>query len=149
MNYNLAPDALLMELINRTNGTSFTPGQLSFGTPVALTGENDLRNTAVMASPALLSPFLSTVMLHYDRLDLAELALDRDTSFERFGAMMISDLLPQINTRYGVALTSADIVDAPLPPATGEPVEVVLQAVQASLVWQGSATYQVFESAPS
>lgn len=149
MNYNLAPGALLMELINRTNGTAFLPGQLTFGSPTPLTGENEVRNTAVVATPAVPTLLLGSVTLRYDRLDLAQLALDRDTAFERGEALMVSDLLPQINARYGVALTPADIVDAPLAPAGAEPVEVVLQAVQASLVWQGSATYQVFESAPS
>jgi len=149
MNYNLSPGALLMELINRTNGTTFTPGQLVFGAPIPLTGESDVRNTAVLASPAQASVFLSTVTLRYDRLDFAVLAEDRSTEFERGDALMVSDLLLQINARYGVALTLLDIVDAPLPPAGQASIDVVLQAAPASLVWQGSATYQVIESAPS
>lgn len=149
MDYTLPPEALLLELINRTNGTTFTPAHLAFGPPIPLTGENDVRNTAVLASPLGASGFMKAVTLRYDRLDLAVLAEDRSTEFERGNAQTVADLLPQINARYGVALTATDIVDSALPPAGEEPVDVVLQALQTSLVWQGSATYQVFESAPS
>jgi hypothetical protein len=149
MDYTLPPEALLLELINRTNGTTFTLAQLAFGPPIPLTGANDVRNTAVMASPLEASAFMNAVTLRYDRLDFAVLAQDRSTQFERAGALTIADLLPQINARYGVALTASDIVDSALPPAGAEPVEIVLQALQTSLVWQGSATYQLVESAPS
>lgn len=130
------PDEILIDLINADNGTQLKPGQLAFGTPSPMP-EGARRNTELEVYAGVGSGFKGSVKIHYTRVPLS-FKINGDLEFEIGDARQIRDLIPAINARYGIQLTSDDYVDAPLTkPLFGSPLTFVLQATPQCLVYIG------------
>lgn len=142
---------IIVDLVNNDNTTALTPGLLTFGLPSVPTGsparDTDLTLTAIAGSG-----YTGSVTVHYNRVNLADVPGARSTDFPLGDAVNVSDLIPEINAAYGIALsntvdpTHPDFTDGALPTFTGEPNEdhtFPLIADADSLVWENQVTLSV------
>lgn len=143
------PVEVIVDLINATNGTSFTSSMLTFDPPVV---NADGKNTSVTVRAANGSGYKGFVVSLYNRLHLTnDIATpfqaawpSRPLEFLLGDATTIADLVPELNQLLGINLTPDDFVDGPLPEFTGaanesHPVQVVAKAD--SLCYTGSVTF--------
>lgn len=150
--FTKAPAAIIVDLINEDNpGHGLTTELLTLGVPAAAPGGSPVRNTQLRVTAAPGSGYVGFVDVLYDRVDMADIPGLMSKIFPVGNAVNVADLIPEVNARYGINITSSDFVDAPLPAATGgipnEQVDFVVTAAADSLVWLGSLTlkYQVDE----
>jgi hypothetical protein len=140
IDFNRAPEAILVDMINQTNGSTLTPESVFFGVPEVVPGVSPVRNTqiTVTARPSL--TVSGQQVITYDRVSLADVPGSRSKLFARGLASRVSQLIPSINAAYGILLTDADYLDEalPLPKFSGEIVSFALVAAPNSLVYRGS-----------
>lgn len=117
---------LVLDLINAVNvkpGTSeplaLTPGEVVFGKPVAIENEPDW-NTKLLCTATLDSPYIGSVNLLYARLDIVALFKNIKVNLDVQEATTTTDLLDRLNARYGLGVTSADIVPSPVAPLSSD-----------------------------
>lgn len=121
--FTKSANEILIDLINTTNSTALVPASVTFG-PVAPTVSGN-KNTGVKITAVNGSGYKGERDLTYDRVDIATVPGSRSTTFQKGDALKISDLIPEINTAYGLNLTADDYVDADLPVFAGtDPAEV-------------------------
>jgi len=139
--YTKLPRAIIVDLINETNaGAGMTEALLDFGLPTVPTG-TPARNTELTVTAKAGSGYSGSVTLKYNRVDMAEIPGALNVEYTKGDAENISDLIPEINARYGINLQAEDYVDAPLPNFTGTPNEKIdfeIVAAADSLVWRAS-----------
>lgn len=116
------PKQIIVDLINYDNDTALEADLLTFGTPnVVTTGPY---NTSLVTTAVPDSHYEGSVVIHYNRIDIGTVPGIRSKEIELGTATRISDLIPQINTKYGINLTAADYIDEPLPAfQTNDPTE--------------------------
>lgn len=116
----LLPSAeLVVALINRENSASLTTSLVSLGAPTVIVTD---KNTSVVVSAVPGSGYKGTQTVTYNRLDLDDIATTAglEPSFPKGDATIISQLIEEFNTLYGVNLVAGDdFVDGPLPTFTG------------------------------
>lgn len=139
--------SIIVDLINDKNpGLGLTPALLTFGVPAAYSGAES-RNTKLTVEAAAGSGYSGDRDLFYNRLDLSVVVGSKSDVFSLGNAVNISDLIPEINTRYGINLTTDDYTDAALPTFTDEvpnenkPFTIVVKA--GSLIWLNQLTLQL------
>lgn len=137
-----SPIAVVLQLINESNGTAFTAAQVSLGTPAMNDKVINTRNTIITLSSAMNPNTELPVDLTYNRLSLPDLLHKPYCQIPAATPSRIADLLPAINAKYLINLTLADIVDAPYRPTdivTG--IKKVSFSCQAtSLIYTGTVT---------
>ena len=138
-----APDQLIIDLINKDNGTDLKIGELTFGVPV-LNSTNSKHNSKVKATASDKAYYSGSVSIHYNRIDIAKVIGDKSTRFVITDERMISDIIAAIDARYSTRLTPNDYVDGPLPsfdPAnTSDIRDIELVANPLSLVYINKIT---------
>lgn len=135
---------ICIDLINATNGTSFPYLYLAFGIPVPVKPNCPKTQLTITAQQG--SNFTGQATFFYDRIDLSTVLTELTTPFDLTSCVNISDLLPQINADFGVNLTVADIVDAPLPIFSGQRCLITIVANPNSLVYIGQAVLPLYQS---
>lgn len=140
INFTQTPAQILLTLVNESQNpvTNITAAQVSFGTPAANdtagTGDTKLTVTATAAY----APVTGSVVVTYNRVDIATVPGTESTVFEITTETKVSDLIPEINSRYGINLTTSEYTEADLPAATptGAAFNLVIKA--GSLVYTGT-----------
>jgi hypothetical protein len=136
---------IIVDLINERNaGLSLTPLLVTFGLPTL--NATDARNTKVTVTAVPGSGYKNFKSLLYNRVELAVIPGARSIEFPKGDALKIADLIPEINARYQLNLTTNDFVDGDLPNFTGTPNEKLdfqLAANADSLVYIGSVTLKI------
>lgn len=126
---------LLVSLINSANPSlpvAVTKTNVKFGTPTAQTPSgSNIQNTNIRITALNKGQFIGNNTLQYRRLDLGTLFRSVPIAIYKYSAAgasnlspyKISDLLNDINAKYGLSLVAADIVDAnlPVPVTTAQP----------------------------
>ena len=154
-NLKLAPAAVLCALINRTNtavGAALTPELVTFGLPGQSSGGTYNTDLTVTAVPG--SGYVGAEVINYNRLHLQTEIADpfvasgqgRNLEFPVGNATKIADIVPEINSRFGINLTPADFIDGDLPAFVGtanEVHDVQVIANADSLCYRGSFTFQL------
>lgn len=110
---NFAQDykTALLAALNKQYKTAFTAAQVAFGAPVALANDQDY-NTSVLLTPNRTSGYSGSKTMRYNRVDLANALTGKDTALPTTGmGATVWTSLAAINTKYGLALTTADVVD--------------------------------------
>lgn len=123
-------EEVLLAIINEQETTNVLITDVTFGTPQRATGALPVRNTFVKVTPRVESGLYGIKTLWYNRIHKSELGtitIDRDVH------TTYSQLLPAINTKYGLYLTVADIIDGPLPSLQVGEIEVDLPINPSSL----------------
>jgi hypothetical protein len=133
---------ILVDLINETNaGVALTTEVVTFGLPSVATGGSE-RNTDITVTAVEDSGYINSKNLNYNRVDLATIPGTRSVEFPKGDAVKISDMILEINAKYGINLTANDFVDGPLPDFVGgmpnEKLEFQVSAAANSLIYQGS-----------
>ena len=104
-----------------------------FGAPSDYNGPQSPADTRLYLTPLAASSSTGRITLYYDRLvldDIISLAIEKGT------AVMVSDILDQINDELGIVLQTSDIVDAALP--TVGPFTLTASAT--NLLYKGSTS---------
>lgn len=144
IDYTQPSKDVLVQKVNRDNGTSLTAGMVDFGSPVS-TGITP--NTQVVMTARANSGYSGSVSIKYNRRNLQRFEADPVTTFSANSATRVSDLLTAINQQYQINIAPEELVDAPLPvfdPLTpNATLPFVLQAQPSSLMYVGAATLQL------
>lgn len=145
----------LTEYLNLANSTELDPENLIFSIPVPTDGtwrsETTDRNTAVRITASHTSPFKDTIVVTYDRLNLADMNQLLDFKIKTRLPETTHDLLHPIWLRYGIFLDADDIVDEALVDVNAgdlgpDPVYTLTARIDA-LGWTGACTISVGEGA--
>jgi hypothetical protein len=111
--YRLVAWPTLLQIINQMNGFAFTSAMLIPGLPEVNT--NPLYwNTKLRVTATPLSGFSGSMYVYYQRFPISEPFSKLAPLLDLTGKNTIYDVLPQLNTNYGLALTSADVEDGPI-----------------------------------
>lgn len=134
--YTKKPNEIVIDLINESNTTTFGITDLTLGAPSAGT----TKNSQVDVTATETSGYIGTVTVEYDRIDAAVVPGQESINFKKGAAVNVSDLIAEINTRYGINLTADDYTEAALPaePAAGAKVDLAIVINPASLVYTGT-----------
>lgn len=140
------PEDVVIDLINFDNGTAFTPSTLLVvNDPLAVPkAPPAFRNTEILVRPTAATKKYGAARLWYNRILLSDVPRTRSIIFAApTRATMISDVIPLINERYGINLTSKDYINASLPPVADGGRLIAIQAAPNSLVYIGQLDVMV------
>jgi hypothetical protein len=127
---------MLVDLINQANPdlpVALTTTNVLYGTPSAVTPSGgNVQNTSIKVTAAAGTKYIGNATLLYRRIDFGTLFRGLPIVIYKFSPAStganpykISDLLPAINQKYGLNLTTADVVDAFLPPGNTNAVPAI------------------------
>lgn len=116
-------EEVLLAIINEQDGTDVLLTDITFGVPQRATGVLPVRNTFVKITPVVQSGLYGIKTFWYNRIHKSELGV---ITVDRGEATTYSQLLPAINDKYGLYLTTDDIVDGALPSLQVGEIEVDL-----------------------
>jgi hypothetical protein len=125
---------MLVDLINQANPSlpvPLTTTNALYGTPTAVTPTGgNIQNTSIKVTAQAGTKYVGNTTLLYRRLDFGILFRNLPIVIYKYSPnagspFKISDLLPSINAKYGLTLTTADIVDANLPVGNNNAVPAI------------------------
>lgn len=128
--------AVLLAALNQALGKNFTLAEFTFSDPEAITIPTPTRNTVIKLAPLAASGYYGVRKVYYNRIHVSELG---QIVVVRGAATRVSDLLPQINEKYGVFIQPTDIYDGLLPaevPGETE-VQITLNFRPSSIIFYG------------
>lgn len=117
--YNKPSDVLVIDLINETNTDASTnvsininSSQVVFGKPSKVeAGEGIDWNTQLRVTATRSSPYVGSVDLLYNRLNITKLFKNIAVNLDVKGATKTSDLLARLNARYGLSIDEKEVVE--------------------------------------
>lgn len=129
---------ILMDKINSLNLTTLDSDDFLFSTPVEETIPYATYNTKVVITPKATSGFYNKRDIFYKRMDIAQIINNRDVIITVTTETMLSELIPQINSGYGINLTADDYADTAIPAAVpGEQHSVIINITTGSYLFVG------------
>jgi hypothetical protein len=164
IDYTKGPEDILIDLINDANpDNTLTLAQVALSTPSIVTDGTEVgpsfnnRKTKLTVSAIPGSGYSESVDVQYNRLHYRDVfpTTDADTikypvsthTFDLADHTKLSDLVPQINQRYGLTLSADDFWEMPLPTFEGLPPYddkfVKLEALPASKIFIGGVQLKV------
>lgn len=144
-NFKQANAKILLDLVNADNEatltTPLTVDQVSFSAPVVVGAPGTLPTKVTMTGVAA-EGFKGSAELTYNRVNLNFMNPEgtEDLFVEVTTETQISQVIAQLNERFGIQLTADDVVEGALPaaPAEGQVAPFTITAAAGSLVWTGS-----------
>lgn len=106
---------ILMDQINVINNLNLDADDFIFGLPQPTTLTLSDINTKVTITPKITSGFFNTRDIHYKRIDVAQLFNNDLIEIIVTTETMLSELIDQVNEKYGINLTTDDYLDTALP----------------------------------
>jgi hypothetical protein len=166
IDYTKSPDEIIVQLINDENNRSFTTSDLDLTNvavaPDPVSGRQPFNNvrTAVRVAAVPGSGYTNEVNVKYNRIHLRTVFPNSDSDDVRYATttdayqlndrVNLSDILADINAKYGINILAQDIFDVPLPTFDGPPPEggwpakyVRLEMVAGSKVFVGGINIQI------
>lgn len=139
---------MLVELINRTNGTSLPPSTLRIATPHRNSNEAIDRDTYCVVSGIFKEGFFGSKRYYYNRLDLAKIFNKIDPAVRSEPTVIESthDVIPLLIERYGLRIEPSDVVKEPLD-TTELPVTFTLRAADKH-AWIGEVQVTIVPDGP-
>ena len=143
---------LVYDLINQSNPGLSTPvsaSNVKLGTPTAITPEG-IRNTSIRVQALPNQFYIGNTTLKYRRINLPDLFKNMNLEIRKYSAAAsnvspysLYNLLNDINTKFGLSLTTDDFTDANFPAAsdgyyTDRTSKVTLVTKSTSLAYIGS-----------
>lgn len=120
---NKTSDLLVLDLINEKNsGANLELGKVKLGTPVPITEEDADRNTSLEVTARKNSGYIGKQDVTYDRLEGVPLFRNVTAYLDVKLPKTTTDLLPTLNSQYGLQITEDDIVPAAIPDNTNPPL---------------------------
>lgn len=144
-----AADAILAS-INAKNNRFFKREDLLFGPGQAVSEltpkPNTTKNSSVLLRVNDGRPYSGQTRVFYDRQDFgkvfAHTPLNTYAKLRAFRPSTVFDLVPALNDYYGLNITTADVLDAPLTLTNGSG-QVTIKANPRSLGWIGEFTVTI------
>lgn len=142
---NADPVAMLLQLVNRNNATSFTADHVDFGLPEDVS-QTESENTKVKMIATVGSGYSGEIDIYYDRLSLEEFFLQinegkagRLDTFD--GLVTVHEVMNALADKYGVVIDKTDILNQPLSQLYDEE-GIVVSVRENSLLWyEGAYVY--------
>lgn len=106
---------ILMDQINVINNINLNHSDFVFSLPIPVTLPLTDINTKVTLTPVIASGYFNARDVYYKRIDVAQLFNNDLIEIIVTTETLLSELIDQINDKYGINLTATDYVDAPLP----------------------------------
>lgn len=131
---------LIIDLINVANSTSLNNTKISFGAPSVLTGDPNNHNTGVNVLAVPGSGYIGDVDVTYNRLDIGLLFKNIALNLDVSAPTSTKDLLPLLNSKYGLGLTIDDIEDNAIDMSGNAPHSHVIVMKDSSLAYIGQVT---------
>ncbi|MND14883.1 hypothetical protein D3C81_498270 [compost metagenome] len=125
----------------------FAADKITFGEPIAATGENPVKNTELVINGVPNKGFKGTTTVFYNRIDLAEFAaVDGVPILQIEGVVDIASILAKFNENYGSNLELTDLRnDHVIPPQEdildGE--DFIIYAGATSFAYRGNVTVRL------
>lgn len=142
------PATTLLSLIEKENNLVLEASDYDFSVPQPATppegSEASYNTTLTISNNNPAAPYIGSVDIYYNRLNFADLALLADIYVHVEDVTTTHGLLPSLNRRYGLNLTTDDVEDI----ATvdrGNYREATLRAKTTSLGWIGELDIGVVE----
>lgn len=108
------PEQILMDKFNAINALNLSVDDWVFGEPQSSVTVG--YNTEVTLSPKVTTQWFASFKMYYNRMNIASI-LDNDlVSVPRGAAVMLSDVITDLNTLYGLNIQSEDYFDSTLVP---------------------------------
>lgn len=155
--YNKPSDVLVLDLINATNidattqaSINITSGQVTFGKPTVVAPAEGIDwNTLLLCTANRSSPYVGSVNLNYDRMDIGKLFKNIAVNLDVKGATTTLALIDRLNARYGLSIDPKEVVSSPVPALTeAAPVaNATITIADTSLVYFGKIDVTVGEDA--
>lgn len=140
LNINKPAIEVLMDKVNAENLEQLDVGDFLFSPPVATTLAYSNINTKITITPKVSSGYFNTRDIFYKRIDIAEILDNKNVEVIVTTETLLSELIAQINTLYGIYLTADDYEDTAIPAVVpGETHSVIVQIKATSYLFIGTA----------
>lgn len=136
----------VLALVNTQNpGLNLTFEKVSFGEPVAATGETPARDTELVMTGIPGKGFKNTAKIEYNRINLADFEIQIPSQIQVEGDVTIQHILDGFNTFYGSNLQLDDVrSDLTLPgDLTSAPQQFTLIAAAGSFAYRGQVVISI------
>ena len=136
----------VLALVNTQNpGLDLTFEKVSFGEPVAATGETPARDTELVMTGIPGKGFKNTAKIEYNRINLADFEIQIPSQIQVEGDVTIQHILDGFNTFYGSNLQLDDVrSDLTLPgDLTSAPQQFTLIAAAGSFAYRGQVVISI------
>lgn len=141
-NFLQTNDMIVLDLINKQNDTALPQTAVTFGAPAEKTSGQIA--TLLTVTSAEGSGYRGSVDFEYNRVPLSFMGTNEPDLIIETDATTTQGLIEFLNTTFGILLTVADIVDAPIPELEPDVnTAVTITAADASLVWHGTHSLQL------
>ena len=138
----------VFDQINSANAISLSPYDFTLSAPTVYSNpQYPTLNTQITITPAELTGYSGSAVVYYNRIDISQVLGTQSANIvPATNATLLSDIIPQINSAYGLDLQTGDYTDAPLPTipvtqTTPEPVSVTVAIDPACLKYTGTYNY--------
>lgn len=140
---SLSSQELVYGLINHDNDTDYNSLTLRLGTPTVNTNTQHPRNTKIFAETRPGAPKQGSTNFYYDRISLAYYLQNYpDLTVDLTDDMVtMQDLIPWINTKFGLGLVAADVRPDTISRVPNAQNRFAISA--GSLAWQDSIAFKV------
>lgn len=138
---------LLLDLLNRDNNTSFSFNDVVFSTPVVITNPTSFRNTKVAIHAKVGGQFIGSKVVDYHRIDVEVLFKPEYRRVFGMGVQISTDLVPILNTRFGLALEPGDVIAEPIDTTT-LPVTYRLKMAAGCYAFIGQVDLELIDDLP-
>lgn len=141
----LSKDQVLALINLRNPGLDLVHEQVTFGEPVAATGETPERDTELVLTGIPGKGFKNTATILYNRIDLAQFEVQIPSQIQVEGDVTIQAILDGFNAFYGANLHLEDVrSDLTLPgDLTSEPEPFTLIAAAGSYAYRGQVVISI------
>lgn len=124
---------VIIELLRINENKDIQLSEVTFANPVrAAATPAPLKNTSVKITPIASSGHYGIKIFHYDRIHISEVG---PITVEKGAATTHEQLLPAINTKYGLYMVPGDIINTNINPVLTGEISVSLQINPNSLTW--------------
>lgn len=106
---------ILMDQINVLNNVNLNHNDFIFSLPSTASFALSDINTKVTITPKITSGFFNSRDIYYKRIDVAQLFNNDLIEIVVTTETLLSEIIDQVNDKYGINITAADYVDVPLP----------------------------------
>ena len=140
LNINKPAIEILMDKVNAENLSQLDSNDFLFSVPTATTLPYSDINTKVTITPKVSSGYFNSRDIFYKRLDIAQILDNNSIEVLVTTETLLSELIPQINTLYGINLTADDYDDTAIPVAVPDTEHsIVVQIKTTSYLFVGTA----------
>lgn len=127
---------LIIDLINLTNNSTLDETKITLSAPTAITPGQDGHNSTAVVSSIPGKGYRGNVTVSYIRLDIGLLFANIALNLNVTTYTSTKDLLPILNSKFGLGLTTDDIQDNPID-KTANPVVHTIVTKTTSLAYIG------------